>query len=83
MGQKTVPHGSTDVSFNAAIAMPSTCVNIQTEPVTVSRMRYIINAAINTDDIVVPLNSRHDYGYRKSPSQSCVPSPIDYRADFE
>ena len=35
-----------------------------------SPMRYFINAAINTDDIVVPLNIHHDHGYAKLSSQS-------------
>ncbi|KAK2190830.1 hypothetical protein NP493_67g05025 [Ridgeia piscesae] len=39
-----------------------------------SPMRYFINAAINTDDIVVPLNIHHDHGYAKLSSQSCMPS---------
>ena len=42
-----------------------------------SPMRYFINAAINTDDIVVPLNSHHDHGYAKL-SQSCMPSSTDH-----
>ena len=43
-----------------------------------SPMRYIINAAINTDDIVVPLNIHHDHGYAKLSSQSCMPSSTDH-----
>ncbi|KAK2182882.1 hypothetical protein NP493_331g02004 [Ridgeia piscesae] len=35
-----------------------------------SPMRYFINAAINTDDIVVPLNIHHAMGM-----QSCRRSP--------
>ncbi|KAK2169021.1 hypothetical protein NP493_1205g00016 [Ridgeia piscesae] len=42
-----------------------------------SPMRYFINAAINTDDIVVPLNIHHK-GYAKLSSQSCMPSSIDH-----
>ncbi|KAK2172249.1 hypothetical protein NP493_978g00013 [Ridgeia piscesae] len=43
-----------------------------------SPMRYFINAAINTDDIVVPLNIHHDHGYAKLSSQSCMPSSTDH-----
>ncbi|KAK2154712.1 hypothetical protein NP493_2151g00004 [Ridgeia piscesae] len=43
-----------------------------------SPMRYFINAAINTDDIVVPLNIHHDHGYAKLSSQSCMPSSNDH-----
>ena len=43
-----------------------------------SPMRYFIIAAINTDDIVVPLNIHHDHGYAKLPSQSCMPSSTDH-----
>ncbi|KAK2180841.1 hypothetical protein NP493_423g02027 [Ridgeia piscesae] len=42
-----------------------------------SPMRYFINAAINTDDIVVPLNIHHAHGYAKLLSQSCMPSSTD------
>ncbi|KAK2156501.1 hypothetical protein NP493_1965g00018 [Ridgeia piscesae] len=41
-------------------------------------MRYFINAAINTDDIVVPLKIHHDHGYAKLSSQSCSPSSTDH-----
>ena len=40
-----------------------------------SPVRYFINAAINTDDIVVPLNIHHDHGYAKL---SCMPSSTDH-----
>ena len=43
-----------------------------------SPMRYFINAAINTDDIVVPLTIHHDHGYAKLSSQSCMPSSTDH-----
>ena len=43
-----------------------------------SPMRYFINAAINTDYIVVPLNIHHDHGYAKLSSQSCMPSSTDH-----
>ena len=43
-----------------------------------SPMRYFINATINTDDIVVPLNIHHDHGYVKLSSQSCMPSSTDH-----
>ena len=43
-----------------------------------SPMRYFINAAINTDDMVVPLNMHHDHGYAKLSSQSCMPSSTDH-----
>ena len=43
-----------------------------------SPMRYFINAAINTDDIVVPVNIHHDHGYAKLSSQSCMPSSTDH-----
>ena len=43
-----------------------------------SPMRYFINAAINIDDIVVPLNIHHDHGYAKLSSQSCMPSSTDH-----
>ena len=43
-----------------------------------SPMRYFIKAAINTDDIVVPLNILHDHGYAKLSSQSCMPSSTDH-----
>ena len=43
-----------------------------------SPMRYFINAGINTDDIVVPLNIHHDHGYAKLSSQSCMPSSTDH-----
>ncbi|KAK2161232.1 hypothetical protein NP493_1597g00037 [Ridgeia piscesae] len=46
-----------------------------------SPMRYFINAAINTDDIVVPLNIHHDHGYAKLSSQSCMPSSTDHVDD--
>ena len=42
-----------------------------------SPMRYFINAATNTDDIVVPLNIHNDHGYAKL-SQSCMPSSTDH-----
>ena len=42
-----------------------------------SPMRYFIDAAINTDDKVVPLNIHNDHGYAKWSSQSCMPSPTD------
>ena len=41
-------------------------------------MRYFINAAINTYDIVVPVNIHHDHGYAKLSSQSCMPSSTDH-----
>ena len=41
-------------------------------------MRYFIDAAINTDDIVVPLNVYHDHGYAKLSSQSCLLSSTDH-----
>ena len=41
-------------------------------------MRYFIDAAINTDNIVVPLNIHHDHGYAKLSSQSCMPSSTDH-----
>ena len=40
-------------------------------------MRYFIDTAINTDNIVVPLNIHHDHGYAKL-SQSCMPSSTDH-----
>ena len=43
-----------------------------------SPMRYFINAAINTYDIVVPVNIHHDHGYAKLSSQSCMPSSTDH-----
>ena len=43
-----------------------------------SPMRYFINAAINTYDIVVPVNIHHDHGYAKLSSQSCMPSLTDH-----
>ena len=43
-----------------------------------SPMLYFINAAINTDDIVVPLNIHHDHRYAKLSSQSCMPSSTDH-----
>ena len=43
-----------------------------------SPMRYFIDAAINTDDIVVPLNIYHDHGYAKLSSQSCMLSSTDH-----
>ena len=39
-----------------------------------SPMGYFIDAVINIDDIVVPLNIHHDHGYAKLLSQSCIPS---------
>ena len=52
--------------YGCHIATPSTLsVKTQTEPVIISPMRYFINAAINIDDIVVPLNIHHDHGYAK------------------
>ena len=41
-------------------------------------MRYFIGAAINIDNIVVPLNIHHDHGYAKLSSQSCMPSSTDH-----
>ena len=41
-------------------------------------MRYFIDAAINTDNIVVPLNIHHDHGYAKLSLQSCMPSSTDH-----
>ena len=43
-----------------------------------SPMRYFIDAAIITDNIVVPLNIHHDHGYAKLSSQSCMPSSTDH-----
>ena len=43
-----------------------------------SPMRYFIDAATSTDNIVVPLNIHHDHGYTKLSSQSCVPSSTDH-----
>ena len=43
-----------------------------------SPMRYFINAAINTYDIVVPVNIHHDHGYAKLSLQSCMPSSTDH-----
>ena len=43
-----------------------------------SPMRYFIDAAINTDDIVVPLNIHHDHRYAKLSPQSCMPSSTDH-----
>ena len=43
-----------------------------------SSMQYFIDAAINTDYIVVPLNIHHDHGYAKLSSQSCMPSSTDH-----
>ena len=43
-----------------------------------SPMRYFINAAINTDDIVVPLNIHDDHGYAKLSSQSYMSSSTDH-----
>ena len=43
-----------------------------------SPMRYFIDAATNTDNIVVPLNIHHDHGYAKLSSQSCMPSSTDH-----
>ena len=43
-----------------------------------SPIRYFIDAAINTDNIVVPLNIHHDHGYAKLSSQSCMPSSTDH-----
>ena len=43
-----------------------------------SPMRYFIDAAINIDDIVVPLNIHHDRGYAKLSSQSCMLSSTDH-----
>ena len=65
--------------YGCHIAKPLTCsFQTQTEPVIMSPMRYFINAAINTDDIVVPLNIHHDHGYAKLSSQSCMPSSTDH-----
>ena len=43
-----------------------------------SPMPYFIDAAIITDNIVVPLNIHHDHGYAKLSSQSCMPSSTDH-----
>ena len=43
-----------------------------------SPMRYFINAAINTYNVVVPVNIHHDHGYAKLSSQSCMPSSTDH-----
>ena len=43
-----------------------------------SPLRYFIDAATNTDNIVVPLNIHHDHGYAKLSSQSCMPSSTDH-----
>ena len=47
----------------------------------VSPVRNFIDAAINTDDISVPLNIQHDHGYAKLQSQSSVPSPTERGSD--
>ena len=65
--------------YGCHIAMPSTrSVKTQTDPVVMSTMRYLIDAAINTDYIVVSLNIHHDHGYAKFSSQSCMTSPTDH-----
>ena len=46
-----------------------------------SPVQYFIDAAINTDVIVVPLNIHHDHGYAKLQSQSRVPSPTERGSD--
>ena len=53
-------------------------VKIQTDPVIMSPMRYLIDATINTDTIVVPLNILHDHTYAKLSSQSCMLSSTDH-----
>ena len=54
----TVLRGSMDVTYNAVITVPLTCiVKTQTEPVIVSPVRHFIDTAINADYIVIPLNS--------------------------
>ena len=58
-------------------AINSQC-QTQTEPVIISPMQYFIDAAINIDDIVGPLNIHHDHGYAKLSSQSCMPSSTDH-----
>ena len=61
--------------YGCKISTPLTfSVNIHTELVVMSPMRNVVDAAINTDDIVVPLNSHHDHGYAKLSLQSCIPS---------
>ena len=47
----------------------------------VSPERNFVDAAINTDDISVPLNIQHDHGYAKLQSQSSVPSPTERGSD--
>ena len=47
------------------------------KPVIVSPVRYFIDAAINTDVIVVPLNIHHNHGHAKLSSQSSMLSPTD------
>ena len=65
-----------------ATAVPSTCsVETQTYQVIVSPVRSFVDAAINTDDISVPLNIQHDHGYAKLQSQSSVPSPTERGSD--
>ena len=65
-----------------AIAVPSTCsVETQTYQVIVSPVHNFVDAAINTDDISVPLNIQHDHGYGKLQSQSSVPSPTERGRD--
>ena len=63
-------------------AVPSTCsVETQTYQVIVSPVRNFFDAAINTDNISVPLNIQHDHGYAKLQSQSSVPSPTELGSD--
>ena len=65
-----------------ATAVPSTCsVETQTHQVIGSPVRNFVDAAINTDDISVPLNIQHGHGYAKLQSQSSVPSPTERGSD--
>ena len=43
-----------------------------------SPMRYFMDATINTDDSVVPVNIHHDHWYAKLSLQSCMPSSTDH-----
>ena len=65
-----------------ATAVPSTCsVETQTHQGIVSPVPNFVDAAINADDISVPLNIQHDHGYAKLQSQSSVPSPTERGSD--